>query len=120
MANSRGDFDGVSIRDAYDTIRTWYQQNIDTPLEVGDTYRQASRPFVCALPAASALSDVEIVAVFREVIAGRLEWAHGAEGGVRMVEHTRAALKTSGRSYTLTPEEKSRLETSVLWPFIKR
>lgn len=120
MANSNAESNDVSIHDAYATIRAWYQQNIDKPIASGDTYRQASVPLVRALPATSAVSVLEIVAVFREVIAGHLEWAYGAEGGVKMVERARAALETSGRSYVLKPEEEAQLETSILWPFIKR
>ena len=119
MTQSHGTFDPAPIREAYASIRAWYQQNIDTPIHTGDTYRQASAAFVRALPAVSALSDLEIVAVFREVIAGRLEWAHQAKGGPKMVEQARSAINRSGRSYSLTREEEAQLEASVLWPFMK-
>ena len=118
MTPSNGDLN--ALRDAYTTLRAWYQQNIDTTIPVGDANRQATSAFVGALPSSSQLSEVEIVAVFREAIAGRLEWAYGAEGGVRIVDLARAALETLGRSYSLTPEEEGQLESSVLWPFIKR
>jgi hypothetical protein len=117
VSDNRG---GASIREAYAAIRSWYQQNTDKPIDNGDAYRLASAPLVRALPVVSALSDVEIVAVFREVIAGRLEWAYGAEGGAKIVARARAALEAAGRSYTLTPEEEAQLGASVLWPFIKR
>ena len=81
-------------------------------------YRQASVPFVRALP--EVLSDLELIAVFREVIAGRLEWAHRAsEDGPKTPERARAALRTIGRSYSLTAQEIDQLRTSVLWKFIK-
>ncbi|HJP93787.1 MAG TPA: hypothetical protein VJ875_17640 [Pyrinomonadaceae bacterium] len=119
MAESYSEFDGISIQDAYSEIRKWYQANIDRPIDIGDTYRQTSVPFVRALP--EVLSDLEIIAVFREVIAGRLEWAHNALGdGPKMPERARAALRTIGRSYSLTAEETDQLRTSLLWQFIKR
>jgi hypothetical protein len=112
---------GISLREAYSAIRTWYQHNIDTPLTVGDTYRQASAGLVRALPQPSAISDLEIIAVFREVIAGRLEWGYqGSDGRYTMGAFARAGLETHGRSYSLTAEEEQSLHTSVLWPFIKR
>ena len=112
---------GISLRDAYSAIRTWYQCNIAGIQARGDAYGQASAALIQALPIASALSDVEIVAVFREVIAGYLEWAyHQSDGHYEMAVYAQAALETLGRSYSLTPEETQQLQTSVLWPFIKR
>jgi len=114
--------DGISLRDAYSAIRKWYQQNIDRPLANGDTYRQASAALVRALPQESALTDIEIVAVFGEVIAGRLEWGayRESDGRYTMATYAKAALETQGRSYSLTEEETQQLHASVLWPFIER
>jgi hypothetical protein len=111
---------GVGMRDTYATVRTWYQEHIDQPIAIGDHFRIASAPLVRALPEVARVTDVEVIAVFREVIAGRLEWAHQVPGGREMTDRVRVALQRAGRSYSLTLEEEEELKTSVLWPFIKR
>ncbi len=112
---------GISLQNAYSAIRTWYQHNVAVAQARGDAYGQASAALIQALPIAAALSDIEIVAVFREVIAGYLEWAyHQSDGQYKMAAYAHAALETIGRSYPLTPEETQKLQSSVLWPFIKR
>ena len=119
MAPTDKELDGISLRDAYSAIRIWYQAHIDEPLKNGDVYRKNSAPLVRALPATSEMSDIEIVAVFAEVIAGRLEWAY-EKCGDKMAAYAKAALETKGRSYSLTPEETKELQTSDLWRFLKR
>lgn len=107
-------------RRAYAAARRWYLQNIDRPIASGDEYRRASIEFVGALPEASLLSDIEISAVFREMIAGGLEWAYGSDGGREVIEAARAASGAEGRSYSLSPQELEQLQGSTLWRFMKR
>jgi len=113
--------DGISLRDAYSAIRTWYQENTDNPLISNDVYGRASVALMRALPPASELADVEIVAVFREVIAGRLEWAfHQSDGRYKMAAYASAALEKLERSHFLTDEETEEIRASILWPLIDR
>lgn len=110
---------GIALTDAYSAIRTWYCAHADQALARGDEYGRGSAALIQALPAASAVSDLEIVAVLREVILGYLEWAyHQSDGRYKMAAYAHAALEKAGRSYTLTAEETEVLKSSTLWPYL--
>jgi len=110
----------VDLRESYERVRAWYQKHCDTALQVGDEHRKASVALIRALPPASAMSELEIIAVFREVCLRKLEWAYGAgEDGAEMARDTRAILEALGRLGGFSSEEVKELRKSSLWPFIE-
>ena len=112
---------GVSLTNAYSAIRTWYQDHVDQAQSCGGNYGRNSVALIQALPPASALSDIEIIAVLREVIVGYLEWAyHKDDGRYKMAAYAEAALETLGHSYFLASEETDLLKTSILWPYLTK
>lgn len=115
-------WDHAHLREAYRAVRDWYQKHTEQVVlpNEGDQYRQASVPFVRALPPPSAMSELEIIAVFREVCLRHLEWAYGAgHGGPEMAKSVHDILEKLGRLGSLSNQELNELHSSPLWPFIK-
>lgn len=107
----------ISLKDAYDKIRTWYQENIEV-IKQGRKYGYESRSIelIKALPKADTLSDLEIQAVLAEIILGNLEWAyHKDDGNYKMAAYAHGALEAAGLPFSFSDEKKSQLKTSVLW-----
>jgi hypothetical protein len=121
----------LSAADAYRIIRAWYQSPAKSAVEREVNARRAElerslgqaigpidnpHPLAAALPANP--SDLEMKAVFREVIAGKLEFACPTEVAGRTlhaIAHDGAA-RLGG--YTLTDEEVEQLRGSPLFPHI--
>lgn len=112
---------GMSLPDAYKSIRQWFLRNIPMLREqMGDNdYGRKSEALIRSLPPASQLSELEIRAVLGEVIYGNLEWAyHEMEGDYKMAAYAHGALEAAGLSSSINENEKQALKTSVLWPHL--
>jgi hypothetical protein len=82
-------------------------------------YAKRSEELINALPAVDQLSQLEIRAVFGEVIYGHLEWAyHQSDGNYKMGAYAHGALETTGLNWSLNEQEKKKLKASVLWPYL--
>ena len=127
----------ISIRDAYNAIRAWYQANTDRIATSGDrelasVLGEWRMPWICknasssldlvdVLPEQDELSDLEIRAVLAEVIAGKLEWAyHASDGSFKMAAYAHAALKQAGLPILLSSKEKQLLKDSALYPYLSK
>ena len=109
---------GIKPIEAYKKIRSWYQNNL-SKLDGTTSSGQRSIRLIQNLPSADVIQPVEIKAVFREVISGKLEWAyHQSDGEYKMSAYAKAALKTIGEDYSLSENESAELKKSTLWDFI--
>lgn len=85
---------GLSIQERYRRIRSWYQANASTfAAQPGDRWKHArlSVDYIRDLPSPDAASPSQIEAVFKEVKAGRLEWAyHESDGQYKMAAYAGA------------------------------
>ena len=110
---------GISLREAYVAIRSWYRNNTFELKTRDDEYAKASLALIKALPAVTSLSELEIRAIFAEVIAGYLEWAyHRSDGKYKMAAYVHGALETASYDLFLSEEEKKHLRESRLWPYL--
>lgn len=114
---------GISPSDAYAAIRDWYRQNPPPRSEeenYEDNYNRLSRVLISALPSPSKVSEVEMVAVFCEVIRGNLEYAyHADDGHYKMSAYAKAALETMSHDHLLLSDsELWQLRESRLWPYL--
>ena len=110
---------GISLRKAYVAIRSWYRNNAFELKTREDEYAKASLALIKALPDVTSLSELEIRAIFAEVIAGHLEWAyHRSDGKHKMAAYVHGALEAAGYDLFLSEEEKKRLGESRLWPYL--
>ncbi len=111
---------GIKPIDAYKKIRHWYQSNLPHKrLDETTDYGQRSVKLIQNLPDPNFIKAVEIKAVFREVIAGKLEWAyHESNGEYKMAAYAKAALETIDQSYSLSESEFEELKQSKLWEYI--
>jgi hypothetical protein len=108
----------ISLSDAYTAIRDWYQKHSDVehhserPCEAD--YLRGPVSLIKALPPAKKLTDIEKIAVLREILFGYLEWGfHKSDGKFKM-----AAYAVGISSYSFTDKEKAQLKKSVLWPYL--
>jgi hypothetical protein len=110
----------ISIDDAYNRVKAWHQANL-AKLRGGDEkYRKNSAALIRALPPRSTVTDIEIRAVFQEIIMGLLEWAyHESDGRHKMAAYAWGALKTAGFEPNLNAEELEEITQSRLWPFLE-
>lgn len=85
---------GLSPQERYTRIRTWYQANVSRfATQPGDRSKHAklSAGYVRNLPPPDSASLAQIEAVFKEVQAGRLEWAyHESDGQYKMAAYAGA------------------------------
>jgi hypothetical protein len=82
-------------------------------------YGKRSEALIKALPPASALTDLEIRAVLREVVSGNLEWAyHDTDGQCKMSAYAHGALEAAGLNCSLSESEEQELKGSKLWPHL--
>lgn len=111
---------GITLRDAYEKIRTWYQARVhgeDNP------HAQRAAPFIDALPPEDKLTDLEIRTVLSEVILGQLEWAYDeSDGEYKMAAYAHAALDAAGLHFTLRDGEKQAIKESqsTLLPYFSK
>jgi hypothetical protein len=126
----------MSPEDAYTAIREWYQGHTellekwrgerrewystnlpDFPPDMIIDSGETSKHLIEALPPAGRISELEMTAVFREVICGRLEWAfQETDNKYEMGQYARAALRNHGLEFS--DEELATLRTSALWPYL--
>lgn len=107
----------ITLSDAYQSVRKWYQTNIKEIERKGGDYATRSVSLIRALP--DAASDLETRAVLGEVIYGNLEWAyHQSDGKYKMAAYAHAALKSTGHDFRLSDEDKTKLKGSKLWPHL--
>jgi len=108
----------ITIREAYERIRGWYQTNISHVSDI-DSRAKACLELVERLPEEGNLSDIEIRAVLLEVIAGKLEWAyHLSDGSYKMAAYATAALEQDGIPIFLSEEEQQKLKNSLLYKYL--
>ena len=101
---------GISLRDAYEKIRSWYQTNAPGN---ENPHAQRAVPFIHALPPGNQLSDLEIRTVLSEVILGQLEWGyHQSDGQYKMAAYAHAALDAAGLDFALSDDEKKTIKNS--------
>ncbi|MFZ5953631.1 MAG: hypothetical protein ACOYT8_00860 [Candidatus Dependentiae bacterium] len=111
--------EGIDLLPAYTAIRTWYKNNTIVIADREGEYFRASNSLINALPEPNNINEVEIIAIFSEVITGRLEWAyHHSDGKFKMAAYAHAALKTINRDYSLSENEKHILSESRIWPYL--
>jgi len=86
-----------------------------------DDYIERSIRLIDALPEVSSISELEIRAVFHEVIKGLLEWAyHNSDGKYEMSEYVKLALEGEDLTFRLSENDVEKLHSSWIWPNIKR
>lgn len=110
----------ISMREAYSAVRSWYIQNCTDLANRDDSYASQSESLIKALPSESSATDLEIQAVFGQVIGGLLEWGyHEDDGSYKMAAYAFAALKASGyETWLLNQADKEDLKGSPLWPYL--
>src|SRR3989442_1384979 len=110
----------LSLTDAYERIRRWYQDNVDHVSARDPDYRDRSVALIRALPLQGA-STLEIRAIFEEVLTGLLEWGSGeSDGESTMSSYARTALSAANLPIQLSDGEAVELTKSPLWPFLTR
>ncbi|HXU37429.1 MAG TPA: hypothetical protein VN937_13795 [Blastocatellia bacterium] len=111
--------DKITLREAYNKIRPWYQNNKDKCKAQDASYAQKSFALIDNLPNVEKLSDLEVRAVLGEVIYGNLEWAyHQSDGEYKMAAYAHAALEQAGFQFSLDERERDGLRHSILWPYL--
>jgi len=111
--------EGISLIDAYNAIKKWYQANIAQIQRREGDYLKKSVLLIKNLPEASKMSEFEFRAVFGEIIYGNLEWAyHQSDGKYKMAAYAHAALEAKSLKWSLSEEERNKLRDSKLWPFL--
>ena len=112
--------EGISMREAYSAVRSWYKQNCAELANRDDSYARGAEALIAALPSESLVTDLEIRAVFGQVIGGFLEWGyHQCDGSYKMAAYALAALEESGyKTWLLNQTDMEDLKGSRLWPHI--
>lgn len=112
---------GIEPKEAYKFIKSWYSSNISLlRRKLGESdYARKSEELVRALPPASKISKVEILAICLEVTRGYLEWAfHETDGNYKMAAYACATIETAGFPGFFTDEDRKILMKSDLAPFL--
>ena len=90
-------FEDLSLVEAYEAVRSWYQENTDQINPDKSDYYRRSLELINALPPSDSISTLEIRAVFHQIISGKLEWAYSkSDGQHTMSEYTKISLNNSG------------------------
>mgnify|MGYP001054571199 CR=1 FL=1 len=111
--------ENISLKDAYSKIRRWYRANIKFLKNLNNDYGKRSLALIRVLPPTKIITDIEIRAIFGEVIYGNLEWAyHEDDGRYKMAAYAHGALEASGLDWQLSENERKQLIKSVLWPHL--
>jgi len=110
----------ISVKRAYSKIRQWYQANIDIARQHNnDEEYNRYIALIDALPPASKLSDLEMIAILAEVRFGILEWAyHQSDGEYEMGAYAHAAWPEDD-NYLRFDKAQNQLKNSVLYPYLK-
>ena len=109
----------LTVSDAYASVRAWYQNHPDpngpwASRPCDPKHAKISISLINALPPAKELTDIEMIAVLREVLFGHLEWGfHQCDGRFKM-----AAYAAGYFSYTFTTKDKAQLQNSILRPYL--
>src|SRR5437773_12140817 len=78
---------GISARDAYAAIWTWYQANFGRDKR-HDKYAIESKAYVQSMPKPDIASEKDMFDAFRQVLSGKLEWAyHASDGKYKMAAY---------------------------------
>ena len=110
---------GITMAEAYSKISQWYKNNLDLILNKGDDYSRHSVELIKHLLPSDKINDLEIKAIFGEVIFGYLEWAyHKDDGEYKMAAYALSALDTAKSKWYLEEKEKKQLKRSHLWPYL--
>ena len=94
--------DGISYKDAYTAIRTWYQANVDRyamdPIDPQKgQYAADSKAYVESLPAPPQATLDQIKDTLSRVLAKDLEWGyHESDGRFKMAAYAHAAFEAAG------------------------
>jgi len=107
----------ISLKDAYSKIRKWYKANIGQIESKNDEFSIPSAALINALPPANKISDLEIMAIFADILYGNLEWAyHENDGEYKMGAYAHGAMETAGLPmWSASDDEVNRLKGSPLW-----
>jgi hypothetical protein len=110
---------GVSMRDAYAAIHDWVRSHVDDP-DTPTGLGERSRALVAAMPQVEDATEVEMRAVFGELIGGNLAWAYRKTDGThRMAEYAHEALRCAGVSHEISdPAEREALLASPMRPYL--
>lgn len=106
------------MRNEYSKLRDWYQLNVE---QIGgdDDYPARSRRLIKILPKPEQATDLEVRAIFQEVLMGLLEWAYvESDGESAMNEYASEALSAGGFERYLNEDETNQLRKSRLWPYL--
>lgn len=113
--------ENISLKEAYSTIRKWYQANIDVARGRDDFYN-CSVALIEALPEANVVTELEIRAILGEVIYGYLEWGYYEyDGNYHMASYAHGALDAAGLPFSIeniSEDESNQLKNSTLWPHL--
>lgn len=110
---------GFSIEEAYERVKKWYQDNINSIDEVTtEEYAEISRNLINNLPDSPDATVLEMRAVMAEIIAGNLEWGYsGKDDEYTMSAYAKEAVKPFG-GYSISKKEQEELRSSNLWPYL--
>lgn len=110
---------GISLKEAYVLINLWLKSNIDLANASGDEYGRRSKELIKYMPHVSSITELEIRAIFGEVICGNLEWAYHKDNGYfKIAAYVLAALETEKLFWSLNEEEMEKLKSSKLWNYL--
>jgi len=120
MAPSKPDsWPAIAMGDAYARICDWYTRHVDDIPSHDPSYQQRSAALIRALPSPEEISDLEIRAVFEEVLSGFLEWAYvESDGEFEMGAYAKGALRCAGHPDRLSDSEREKLIQSPLWRYL--
>lgn len=122
MIVSRLDNGTGAMKEEYTAIYNWYKRNENNIRGGDEDYKQASQRLIRALPPPTSVSDVEMKAVFHEILTMYLEWAYGeTDGNMAMNEYAKKALSPlpEDERMRLSDLEIKALQKSRIWPYIR-
>lgn len=117
--SNRDSFPAIGLAEAYARIRDWYTRHVDDVPGHDPSYRERSAALIRALPPAEAVSELEIRAIFEEVLSGLLEWAYvESDGRYEMAAYAKGALQHGGHPEWMPASDRERLIQSPLWRYL--
>jgi hypothetical protein len=109
----------IGLTEAYARIRDWYTEHDDDTPGHDPSYQKRSAALIRALPSPEAISELEIRAVFEEVLAGLLEWGYvESDGRYEMAAYAKGALRSGGHPEWLSTADREKLTQSPLWRYL--
>lgn len=113
--------EAIPLREAYASIWKWYRDNVVEVTWQRDDYATASAALISHLPDPEHATDLEIRAVFMEVMSGLLEWGINlSDGNLTMANYVKRSLEPLGLHWELPDSELGPLKKSPLWPHLSR